>query len=82
MLVQRLRVWRIELLIIRVFVVSKDKDDSFPLPSSETDFDMLCTDRLPATSDCSGHLTNFHGLWRFPTPVWTEKGFPLGVETG
>jgi len=63
-------------------MVTKQENDSFGLAGFQVKFKVVRADRLPTVRNRVARLPHLHCQRFIPTPVGSQEGIPLGVESG
>src|ERR1019366_7837223 len=81
LLVDRLRIRRVELFVRRILVVAKDKNDFLRFAGLQTHFDVMRTVRRPAVRDRVEGFATLHCRRVVPTAISAEERVALRIET-
>jgi hypothetical protein len=82
LLVDRLRVGRIELVVLGVLLVAEQDDHFLRLAGRKVQLDVMGAHRLPPVGDRIGGLAGLHHDRPVPAAVGAEEAVALGVEAG
>ncbi len=81
-LVDALRAGRIELLVLRIFVVTQQEDDLAAFARLQGDPHVMRAHRRPAVSYGVERLPTLHSQRIIPPPIRSQEHIALGVEPG
>src|SRR5208337_3995692 len=82
LLVDGLRIGRVEFLAYRILMVAEDKDHLPRFPWGHLEIYLVGAHRRPTVSHRVGKLANRHGSRVVPAAVGAKKCVAAGVETG